>query len=77
MLKTIPKSSITTRKFQVYKLWNVSESEYPTTAISGSDPLYRSIKSKYYNQTDGNVFNIFGSTRNPANIVMKEIYQNQ
>jgi hypothetical protein len=69
MLKTIPKSSITTRKFQVYKLWNVSESEYPTTSISGSDSLYRSIKSKYYNQTDGNVFNIFGSTRNPANIV--------
>ena len=67
MIKTIPKSNISQRKFQVYKLWNVSESEYPAVETSGSDGLYRSIKNKYYSQTDGNLVNIFGSIKNPAN----------
>jgi len=66
MLKTIPKSSISQRKFQVYKLWNVSESQYPATETSGSDSLYRSIRNKYHSQTDGNLVNIFGSIKNPA-----------
>ncbi len=74
MLKSIPKSSITKRKFQVYKLWNVDEGGYPTSLASTaslsevSQSLYQSIKSKYYSQTDGNVINIFGSVRNPAEI---------
>ena len=66
MLKTIPKSNISQRKFQVYKLWNVSESEYPAVETSGSDALYRSVRNKYYSQTDGNLVNIFGSIKNPA-----------
>lgn len=68
MLKSIPKSSITKRKFQVYKLWNTTNSEYPAQLVSGSDPLYRSIKAKYYNNLDGNVINLFGSTKNPAEL---------
>ena len=68
MLKSIPKSNITKRKFQVYKLWNTSNSEYPAQFVSGSDPLYRSIKAKYYNNLDGNVINLFGSTKNPAKL---------
>ena len=65
MLKTIPKSSVNRRAFQVYKLWN---QEGVSTLISGSNPLYRSIRAKYYNQTDGNVFTTFGSSENPAEI---------
>lgn len=68
MLKSIPKSSITKRKFQVYKRWDVNEGNYPTELISGSNPLYRSIRSKYYSNLDGNVFNTFGSYKNLANI---------
>jgi len=66
MLKTIPKSNITKRKFQVYKLWNSDDSSYQT--VTSSDPLYKSIKTKYYSQSDGNVINLFGSVKNPANI---------
>jgi hypothetical protein len=68
MLKTIPKSNISKRKFQVYKLWNVDQSQYPAQAVSGSNPLYRSITAKYYSQTDGNVVNLFGIVQNPAEI---------
>jgi hypothetical protein len=68
MLKSIPKSSITKRKFQVYKRWDVNEGNYPTELISGSNSLYRSIRSKYYSNLDGNVFNTFGSYKNLANI---------
>ena len=68
MLKSIPKSSITKRKFQVYKLWSTSESEYPAQFVSGSVPLYRSVRAKYYNNLDGNVINLFGPTKNPAEI---------
>ena len=69
MLKSIPKSNITKRKFQVYKLWNTSHSEYPAEFVSGSDPLYRSVKSKYYNNLDGNIFNTFGSYKNLADLI--------
>ena len=68
MLKSIPKSNITKRKFQVYKLWDVNEGTYTTELISGSNPLYRSISSKYYSNLDGNVFNTFGSFKNIAEI---------
>lgn len=68
MLKSIPKSNITRRKFQVYKRWNTSHSEYPAQFVSGSDPLYRSVRAKYYNNLDGNVINLFGPTRNPAEL---------
>ena len=68
MLKSIPKSSITKRKFQVYKLWSTSESEYPAQFVSGSVPLYRSVRAKYYNNLDGNVINLFGPTKNPAEV---------
>ena len=68
MLKTIPKSNVTKRKFQVYKLWNTDNTEYPVQEVSGSNPLYRSVRSKYYSQTDGNLINLFGTTQNPANI---------
>jgi hypothetical protein len=68
MLKSIPKSNITRRKFQVYKRWNTSQSEYPAQFVSGSNPLYRSVKSKYYSNLDGNVINLFGPTRNPAEL---------
>jgi hypothetical protein len=68
MLKSIPKSSITKRKFQVYKRWDVNEGNYPTELISGSNPLYRSIRSKYYSNLDGNVFNTFGSYKNIADL---------
>ena len=69
MFKTIPQSSISKRKFEVYKLWNTDQSDNPIVSgsISGSDSLYHSIKSKYYSN-DGNVINLFGSTRNIAEI---------
>jgi hypothetical protein len=36
--------------------------------VSGSDPLYRSVRAKYYNNLDGNVINLFGPTKNPAEV---------
>ena len=69
MFKTISKSSISKRKFQVYKLWNTSDSEYPvklasTASVSeASQSLYHSLKSKYYS-TNGNAFTTFGSVEN-------------
>lgn len=74
MLKSIPKSNITKRKFQVYKLWNIDDSVYPTSLSSTSSlsevsqSLYQSIKSKYYTNLDGNIFNTFGSYKNLADI---------
>ena len=75
MLKSIPKSNITKRKFQVYKLWNVDDSVYPTSLASTSSlsevsqSLYQSVKSKYYTNLDGNIFNTFGSYKNLADII--------
>ena len=68
MLKNIPKSNITKRKFQVYKLWNTDQTEYPAQLVSGSNPLYRSVRAKYYNNLDGNVINTFGSFKNPSQL---------
>jgi hypothetical protein len=36
--------------------------------VSGSDALYRSVRAKYYNNLDGNVINLFGPTKNPAEV---------
>lgn len=68
MLKNIPKSNITKRKFQVYKRWNTDQTEYPALLVSGSNPLYRSVRSKYYNNLDGNIINTFGSYENLSQI---------
>jgi uncharacterized protein YqkB len=69
MLKSIPKSSITKRKFQVYKLWNnLTDESYAVELISGSNSLYRSIRSKYYSNLDGNAFTTFGSFNNIAEL---------
>jgi hypothetical protein len=67
MLKTIPQSNISKRKFQVYKLWNVNQSDFPIVTSSLDDSFYRSIKSKYYSN-DGNVITLFGNTQNISNI---------
>ena len=72
MFKSIPKSNVSKRKFQVYKLWNTDQSEYPVSILSGSDSAYRSIKSKYYSN-DGNVVTLFGSTENIANIQAERV----
>lgn len=67
MLKTIPKSNVSKRSFQVYKLWYSDEDTNQFTSLTDVDPLYHSIKSKYYSN-DGNVFNLFGSSKNIGNI---------
>jgi len=72
MFKSIPKSNVSKRKFQVYKLWNTNQSEYPVSILSGSNPAYRSIKSKYYSN-EGNVITLFGSTKNIANIQTERV----
>lgn len=72
MFKSIPKSNVSKRKFQVYKLWNTNQSEYPVSILSGSNPAYRSIKSKYYSN-EGNVVTLFGSTENIANIQRERV----
>ena len=65
MLKSIPKSSVTKRKFQVYKLWNnLTSDSYPLELIDESNSTYRSIRSKYYSNLDGNAFTTFGSFEN-------------
>ena len=84
MLKTIPKSSINRRSFNVHKKWTVTNSDHEVlsaslepgafdnetfTSQNGiiTHSLYSSIKSKYYQNQD-NIFNLFGSTDNIANI---------
>lgn len=69
MLKSIPKSSVTKRKFQVYKLWNnLTDESYPVELIDESNSTYRSIRSKYYSNLDGNAFTTFGSFSNIAEL---------
>lgn len=84
MLKTIPKSSVNRRAFQVYKQWEVNNSQHEVISASVQDgyfdnetfvsqngivthSLYRSLKSKYYNQ-EATLTNIFGVIDNPGNI---------
>jgi len=90
MLKTIPKSSVNRRAFQVYKQWEVDNSEHEVVSASIQDgyfdneifvtqsgiithSLYRSLKSKYYNQ-EATLTNIFGIIDNPANIAAERRY---
>jgi len=69
MLKTIPKSNITKRSFNVYKEWTIDNGTYPleSASLSINKSKYKSILAKYY-RDDANVFNLYGSTSNVANI---------
>ena len=83
MFKSIPKSNISKRSFNVYKLWNTNEGEYPIIKVynetglfdENSDKsegyfvhtLYNSLKSKYYSR-EGNAFTTFGSSENLAEL---------
>jgi hypothetical protein len=78
MFKSIPKSNISNRSFNVYKLWNTSESEYPIIKVENKTglfvdeanlvhALYNSLKSKYYSH-DGNTFTTFGTSENLAEL---------
>lgn len=51
MLKTIPKSSISKRAFQVNKAWTVSSDEYPI--ISGSFTTEEAFDKKTAIQQNG------------------------
>ena len=78
MFKSIPKSNISKRSFNVYKLWNTNEGEYPIIKVENKTglfvdetnlvhTLYNSLKSKYYSH-EGNVFTTFGSSENLAEL---------
>ena len=65
MLKSIPKSNISKRAFQVYKQWEFTNTDYPLINASSSlddanYSLYRSIKAKYYNTSSFDAFKSFG-----------------
>lgn len=87
MLKTIPKSSVNRRSFKVHKNWTVTHSNYSVISASLGEgyydidnsvtqsgfvtsSLYSSIKSKYFQNQD-NIFNLFGSLSNPADVAVK------
>jgi len=91
MFKSIPKSNISKRSFNVYKLWNTNEGEYPIIKVynetglfdENSDKsegyfvhtLYNSLKSKYYSQ-EGNAFTTFGSSENLADLKSERVIPN-
>ena len=73
MLKSIPKSNISKRAFQVFKEWEFTNSDYPMITASSSlddvnHSLYRSIKSKYYNTGSFDVFKSFGKFSDTSTI---------
>ena len=88
MFKSIPKSNISKRSFNVYKLWNTDEGEHPIVKVynetglfdENSDKsegyfvhtLYNSLKSKYYSH-EGNAFTTFGSSNNLAELQSQRI----
>ena len=83
MFKSIPKSNISNRSFNVYKLWNTNESEYPIIKVENKTglfvdeanlvhALYNSLKSKYYSN-EGNAFTTFGSSNNLAELTSERI----
>ena len=82
MFKSIPKSNISKRSFNVYKLWSVDNNPinggYPikyasTASVSeASQSLYSSIISKYYSH-EGNAFTTFGSSKNLAELVSERL----
>ena len=91
MFKSIPKSNISKRSFNVYKLWNTNEGEYPIIKVynetglfdENSDKsegyfvhtLYNSLKSKYYSN-EGNAFTTFGSSENLAELAYERALPN-
>ena len=91
MFKSIPKSNISKRSFNVYKLWNTNESEYPIIKVynetglfdDNSDKsegyfvhtLYNSLKSKYYSR-EGNAFTTFGSSENLTELAYERALPN-
>lgn len=86
MFKSIPKSNISNRSFNVYKLWNTNESEHPIIKVENKTglfvneanlvhALYNSLKSKYYSN-EGNVFTTFGSSKNLAELQSQRVIPN-
>lgn len=69
MLKTIPKSNVNRRSFNTYKEWTVTNADYQiaTASLSENKSQYKSIKAKYY-RNDSNVFTLYGSVNNIANV---------
>jgi hypothetical protein len=83
MFKSIPKSNISKRSFNVYKLWNADQGDYPIIKVENKTglfvdeanlvhTLYNSLKSKYYSR-EGNVFTTFGSSQNLAELQSQRI----
>lgn len=86
MFKSIPKSNISKRSFNVYKLWNTNEGEHPIIKVENKTglfldetnlvhTLYNSLKSKYYSH-EGNAFTTFGSSKNLADLVSERVIPN-
>jgi hypothetical protein len=86
MFKSIPKSNISNRSFNVYKLWNTSESEYPIIKVENKTglfvdeanlvhALYNSLKSKYYSN-EGNAFTTFGATNDLSELTSERVIPN-
>jgi hypothetical protein len=83
MFKSIPKSNISKRSFNVYKLWNTNEGEHPIIKVENKTglfldeanlvhTLYNSLKSKYYSH-EGNAFTTFGSSKNLAELQSQRV----
>ena len=74
MLKSIPKSNISSRSFKVYKRFTADDGNYtPISASSDiSESLYRSIQKKYY--TDNGLIENYGLLRNPADFLNERIF---
>ena len=78
MLKTISKSNITQRSFNAYKEWVITNDTYPieSASLSNNKSKYKSILTKYY-RDDANVFNLYGSVSNIANITSERTRASQ
>jgi hypothetical protein len=78
MLKTISKSNITQRSFNAYKEWVITNDAYPieSASLSNNKSKYKSILTKYY-RDDANVFNLYGSVSNIANITSERTRASQ
>ena len=77
MLKSIPKSNISHRSFQVFKKFIASDADYtPITATNVVDSsnysLYKSIEKQYY--TDNGLLNNYGTLRNPAEFSTERVF---
>jgi hypothetical protein len=90
MLKTIPKSSVSRRRFPVYKQWSVSNSDYPIISASAESGFFDSssfssqqgvyIHPLYkslrakYYNQNANPFTLFGSVGNIARLDVDRRY---